>query len=32
MSGFADAMISLKPDIVLVLGDRYEIFSASFVL
>ena len=30
MSGFADAMISLKPDIVLVLGDRYEIFSASF--
>ena len=26
--GFADAFENLKPDIVVVLGDRYEIFSA----
>src|ERR1700743_2134636 len=26
--GFADAYQELKPDIVLVLGDRFEIFSA----
>lgn len=26
--GFADALERLKPDILLVLGDRYEIFSA----
>lgn len=25
---FADAYVDLKPDIILVLGDRYEIFSA----
>ena len=28
MIGFADGLKDLKPDIVLVLGDRYEIFSA----
>lgn len=28
MIGFADAFSELKPDIVLVLGDRFEIFSA----
>jgi GDP/UDP-N,N'-diacetylbacillosamine 2-epimerase (hydrolysing) len=28
MIGFADALIVLKPDIIVVLGDRYEIFSA----
>ena len=28
IAGFADALASLSPDIVLVLGDRYEIFSA----
>ena len=27
--GFADALESLKPDLMLVLGDRYEIFAAS---
>lgn len=27
--GFADALKSLKPDLMLVLGDRYEIFAAS---
>jgi GDP/UDP-N,N'-diacetylbacillosamine 2-epimerase (hydrolysing) len=26
--GFADALADLKPDLLLVLGDRYEIFSA----
>ena len=29
MIGFADALAELKPDLVLVLGDRYEIFSAA---
>lgn len=28
MIGFADALSDLKPDIIVVLGDRYEIFSA----
>ena len=28
MMGFADALASLQPDLVLVLGDRFEIFSA----
>lgn len=28
MIGFADALSDLEPDLVLVLGDRYEIFSA----
>jgi GDP/UDP-N,N'-diacetylbacillosamine 2-epimerase (hydrolysing) len=28
--GFADALSELDPDILLVLGDRYEIFSAVF--
>ncbi|QDD13367.1 UDP-N-acetylglucosamine 2-epimerase (hydrolyzing) [Candidatus Methylopumilus rimovensis] len=27
--GFADAFAELKPDLVLVLGDRYEIFTAT---
>ena len=27
--GFADALAELKPDLILVLGDRYEIFAAS---
>ena len=27
--GFSDALESLKPDILLVLGDRYEIFAAT---
>jgi len=27
--GFADAFHSLKPDLVLILGDRYEIFAAG---
>ena len=27
--GFADAFATLKPDIVLVLGDRFEIFAAA---
>ena len=29
MIGFADALDELKPDMMLVLGDRYEIFSAA---
>jgi GDP/UDP-N,N'-diacetylbacillosamine 2-epimerase (hydrolysing) len=29
MIGFADALAELKPDMVLVLGDRYEIFAAA---
>jgi GDP/UDP-N,N'-diacetylbacillosamine 2-epimerase (hydrolysing) len=29
MIGFADVFGELKPDLVLVLGDRYEIFSAA---
>lgn len=29
MIGFADAFTELRPDLVLVLGDRYEIFSAA---
>lgn len=29
MIGFADAFAELRPDMVLVLGDRYEIFSAA---
>ena len=29
MIGFADALNELKPDLMLVLGDRYEIFAAS---
>jgi GDP/UDP-N,N'-diacetylbacillosamine 2-epimerase (hydrolysing) len=28
MIGFADALYELKPDLLLVLGDRFEIFSA----
>jgi GDP/UDP-N,N'-diacetylbacillosamine 2-epimerase (hydrolysing) len=28
MIGFADALSELRPDLILVLGDRYEIFSA----
>lgn len=28
MIGFADALTDLKPDLILVLGDRFEIFSA----
>ena len=28
--GFADALSELKPDIVLLLGDRYELLAASF--
>lgn len=27
--GFADALAELRPDLVLVLGDRYEIFAAA---
>ena len=27
--GFADAYNELKPDIILILGDRFEIFAAS---
>ena len=27
--GFADALVRLKPDILVVLGDRYEIFAAA---
>jgi len=30
VSGFADSFDRIKPDIVLVLGDRYEIFAAVF--
>ncbi|WP_109694975.1 UDP-N-acetylglucosamine 2-epimerase [Chitinophaga deserti] len=29
MIGYADALAELQPDIVLVLGDRFEIFSAA---
>ena len=29
MIGFADAYAELKPDLVLVLGDRYEVFAAA---
>lgn len=29
MIGFADALADLKPDMMLVLGDRYEIFAAA---
>jgi GDP/UDP-N,N'-diacetylbacillosamine 2-epimerase (hydrolysing) len=29
MIGFADAFAALQPDLVLVLGDRYEIFAAA---
>jgi GDP/UDP-N,N'-diacetylbacillosamine 2-epimerase (hydrolysing) len=29
MIGFADAYAALKPDLLLVLGDRYEIFAAA---
>ncbi|MEA3643245.1 MAG: UDP-N-acetylglucosamine 2-epimerase [Lamprobacter sp.] len=29
MIGFADALADLQPDLMLVLGDRYEIFSAA---
>ena len=29
MIGFADAYAQLKPDVVVVLGDRFEIFSAA---
>ena len=28
MIGFADALSEMKPDLLLVLGDRYEIFAA----
>ncbi len=28
MAGFADALADLRPDIILVLGDRYEIYAA----
>ena len=30
MIGFADAYADLKPDIVILLGDRFELFSAAF--
>ena len=30
MLGYADAFNELKPDVIFVLGDRYEIFTASF--
>ena len=29
MIGFADALVRLKPDMIVVLGDRYEIFAAA---
>ena len=29
MIGFADALTDLNPDLMLVLGDRYEIFAAA---
>lgn len=29
MIGFADALAELKPDLMIVLGDRYEIFAAA---
>jgi len=30
MIGFADAFVELKPDAVVILGDRYEMLSAAF--
>jgi len=30
MIGFADALSDLKPDVMIVLGDRYELLAASF--
>jgi GDP/UDP-N,N'-diacetylbacillosamine 2-epimerase (hydrolysing) len=30
MIGFADAFNQLQPDIVLILGDRFEVFAAAF--
>jgi GDP/UDP-N,N'-diacetylbacillosamine 2-epimerase (hydrolysing) len=30
MIGFADAFNELQPDIVLIIGDRYEVFAAAF--
>ena len=30
MIGFADALAELKPDIILLLGDRFEILAAAF--
>ena len=30
MIGFSDAYADLKPDIVILLGDRFELFSAAF--
>lgn len=29
VAGFSDAFVNLKPDLVLVLGDRFEIFAAA---
>ena len=29
MIGFADALAELKPDLLMLLGDRYEIFTAA---
>lgn len=29
MIGFADALVKLEPDLMMVLGDRYEIFAAT---
>lgn len=29
MIGFADALAELKPDLIIILGDRYEIFAAA---
>ena len=31
MIGFADAFSDLKPDIVVLLGDRYQLLAATFV-
>jgi len=30
MIGFADALIDLKPDIMVILGDRYELLAAAY--
>ena len=30
MIGFADALIDLKPDIMVILGDRYEMLAAAY--
>ena len=30
MIGFADAIEDLKPDLIILLGDRYELLAASF--